>query len=138
MTRRSPATNIEIIFTDWLDALRRGDTARMAARLAPDAVHEGVRPEWICRNRQEILTQVGRRAGGLPSVEAIELVAAGENVVMSIRAPGVGMPLDEVSGRPRGQACVVFTLREGRIIRMRDYVRRADALEAAGASITWE
>jgi len=42
---RTAQSNIEIIFADWLDAMRRGDLETMAGRLAPDVVHQGVKPE---------------------------------------------------------------------------------------------
>jgi hypothetical protein len=54
----------------------------MASRLAPDVVHQGIKPEWICHNRQEVIDMVGQRVGRVPPVEAIELVAAGDHVVM--------------------------------------------------------
>jgi hypothetical protein len=132
------ASNVEIIFADWLDAMRRGDVETMASRLAPDVVHQGIRDEWICRNRGEVLEMVRRRAGRVPPVEALELVAAGDRVVMSVRAPGVGPPRDDESGEPRGQAVIVFTLRDGLIVRMDDHAQRADALAAAGASVAWD
>jgi hypothetical protein len=82
---RKPTSNLEIIFADWLDAMRRGDLETMAGRLAPDVVHQGVKPEWICRSRQEVIDMVAERVGRVPPVEAIELVAAGNHVVMSVR-----------------------------------------------------
>jgi hypothetical protein len=91
---RAPESNIEIIFADWLDAMRRGDLETMAGRLAPDVVHQGVRPELICRNREQVIDMVGRRAGRVPPVEAIELIAAGDHVVMSVRGAGIGPPVD--------------------------------------------
>ena len=132
-----PRSNIEIVFADWLDAMRRGDLDRMGARLAPDAVHQGIRPDLICRNREEVLDNARRRVGRQPDVEALELVAAGDHVVMSVRAANVGVPVDDASAEFRGQVCVVFTLREGLIVRIQDYVHRADAFEAAGATIDW-
>lgn len=126
-----PRSNIEIVFADWLDAIRRGDLDRMAASLAPDVVHQGVEPGWICRNRQEVLDNARRRVGRTPDVRAIELVAAGDHVVLSIRAAGVGV------GESRGQASVVFTFREGVIVHIQDYRHRADALATAGASADW-
>jgi ketosteroid isomerase-like protein len=131
-------SNIEIIFVDWLDALRRGDVETMAGRLAPDVVHQGIKPEWICRNRQEVIDMVGRRAGRVPPVEALELIAAGDHVVMSVRGEGIGPPVDEAGEQARGQATIVFTLTDGMIVRMQDYAHRADALKAAGASPTWD
>jgi ketosteroid isomerase-like protein len=133
----SPQSNIEIIFADWLDALRRGDVETMAGRLAPDIVHQGIEPEWICRNRQEVIDMVGRRAGRVPPVEALELIAAGDHVVMSVRGTGIGPPVDDNGEELRGQATIVFTLSSGKIVRMQDYAHRAEALEAVGASAEW-
>jgi ketosteroid isomerase-like protein len=132
------ASNIEIIFADWLDAMRRGDIETMADRLAPDVVHEGIREDLICRNRDEVLHNMRSRAGRVPPVDALELIEAGDHVVMSVRAPGVGVPVDPSSDEPRGQAVVVFTLRDGLIVHMRDYTHRTDALAAAGASVAWD
>jgi hypothetical protein len=47
------------------------------------------------------------------------------------------VPADEHSDEPRGEATVVFTLQQGKIVRMQDYLRRSDALDAAGASTPW-
>jgi hypothetical protein len=57
---------------------------------------------------------------------------------MSVRGPGVGPPVDDESGEPRGQAVIVFTLRDGLIVRMDDYAQRADALAVAGARVAWD
>lgn len=127
-------SNIEIVFSDWLDAMRRGDLERMEAVLAPDVQHLGIVPEWVCGNREQVLEMARRRSGRMPAVEALELVAADDHVVMSVRAPGVGPTPD---GPDRGQACIVFTLRDGLIVHMQDYAHRADALAASGASGDW-
>ena len=135
---RAPENNLEIIFADWLDAMRRGDVQTMAKRLAPEAVHQGVKPEWICRNREEVLENVRSRVGNTPAVEAIELIAEGNKVVMTVKAPNVGLPVDGAENEFRGQACIVFTLRDGKIVRIDDYLHRADALKATGASLAWD
>ena len=136
---RAPESNIEIIFADWLDAMRRGDLETMAGRLAPDVVHQGVRPELICRNREQVIDMIGRRARRVPPVEAIELIASGDHVVMTVRGAGIGPPVDDDEDEARGQATVVYTLADGKIVRMHDYLHRAEALEAAGASsVAWD
>jgi ketosteroid isomerase-like protein len=134
-TRTSPS-NIEIIFSDWLDALRRGDLDALAARLAPEVTHRGVRPDLICPDRAAVLEGARSRARQLPEVEAIELVAAGDHVVLSVRAATVGMPLtqEEDQDARRGVAAIVFTLRDGLITAIQDYPSRAQALAAAGAA----
>jgi ketosteroid isomerase-like protein len=131
-TARPPRSNIEIIWADWLDALRRGDLDALAARLAPEVIHLGVRADLICPDRDAVLASARARADALPDVGAIELVAAGDRVVLSVRAPTVGMPLAD-DAPMRGQASIVFTLRDGLITHMQDYVSRREALAAAGA-----
>jgi ketosteroid isomerase-like protein len=131
-------TNIEIIFTDYLDAIRRGDIDTVAARLAPEVTHRGVRADLICPDREAVLASMRGRSRELPDVEALELVAAGDHVVMSVRAAGIGQPARDGDAL-RGQAAIVFTLRDGLITAMRDHLSRAEALAAAGASVRqWE
>ena len=50
-------TNLEIVWRDWLDAIRRGDLETMARALEPDVVHEGLVRGWTCRDRDEVLAQ---------------------------------------------------------------------------------
>ena len=135
---RAPESNIEIIFADWLDAMRRGDLDTMAGRLSPDVVHQGIKPGWICRNSREVIDMVSQRIGRVPPVDALELIAMGDHVVMSVRGAGIGPPVDGAEDEFHGQATIVFTLTGGKIVRMQDYVRRADALDAAGASVAWD
>jgi ketosteroid isomerase-like protein len=130
---REPATNIERIFVYWLDAIRRGDIALIAEHLAPDVVHQGVRTDLICHDRAEVLSNVARTAGQLPTVEAVELVAAGDHVVLSVRAEGMGEPT-VADGPRRGGASIVFTLRDGKIVHIHDYRSRDEAFAAAGAA----
>src|SRR3954447_16150461 len=51
---RAPESNIEIIFADWLDAMRRGDLETMAGRLLPAAVPPGGETERACRQPAEV------------------------------------------------------------------------------------
>jgi hypothetical protein len=133
---RTPQSNIEIIFTDWLDALRRRDLEALAARLAPEVTHRGVRPDLICPDRKSVLESARARSRQLPDIEAIELVAAGEQVVLSVRAATVGQPLheDDDPEARRGLASIVFTIHDGLITAIQDYPSRADAMRAAGAA----
>ena len=133
-------SNLEIVFSDWLDALRRNDVDRIASRLAPDVVHQGVRPELSCSGREAVVARLRRRAESPPDVTAVELIAIGDHVVVSVRAATIGVPADEARDEPRGQATLVFTLRDGIIVRMQDHVSREAALAAAGAppSPIWE
>ena len=125
--------NLEVIFSDWLDALRRGDVDRIAGRLDPAVVHQGVRPELVCSGREAVVERVRLMARQPPDVTAVELVEVGEHVVLSVRASGVGVPEDPEATDNRGQATIVFTLRDGQIVRMQDYLTREAALAAVDA-----
>ena len=102
----------------------------------PSVTHRGVRADLHCPDREAVIANAAARSRQLPDVEAIELVAAGDQVVLSVRAATVGMPLerDADPDARRGLASIVFTLRDGLITAIQDYPSRADALRAAGAA----
>jgi len=81
---------------------------------------------------------VGQRIGRVPPVDAIELIAAGDHVVMSVRGVGIGPPVDEDENEALGHVTVVYTIVDGKIVRMHDYLHRAQALEAVGATVAWD
>jgi hypothetical protein len=75
----------------------------------------------------EMLREQQREEHG---VEALELIATEEKLVLGVRST----QLQEIGGVPLGgQIFQVFTLHDGRIVRVDEYTRRAEALEAAGA-----
>jgi hypothetical protein len=125
---REPQSNIEVIWADWIDAIRRGDIDRLAKRITPTTVHQGIRPELVCRNGGEVIENARSSSENLPQVEAIELIGSGDHVVLAIRAPDIGPEGSQ------GQIFIVFTLRDGLIIKIQDYLARRDALAATGAA----
>ena len=124
--------NIEVVF-DHLYARRVRDLARLESQLDPDVVHQGVLPELICHNREEVLVNVQRGfARDDFGVDRLELIDAGERVIVGLAGPR----FSEVPWAPlNGQIYVVYTLRDGRIVRMDDYLSRNEALTAAGATV---
>jgi ketosteroid isomerase-like protein len=114
----------------WLDAMRRGDLQAVDTLFAPEVVWRGVPAEAVCRDRREVLDMLaGRIEEGFDSVDALELVAGEDAVVLGIRSPD----LNEIGEQPLpGQLFNVFNLRDGRIVAARDYAERGVALEAAG------
>jgi ketosteroid isomerase-like protein len=120
--------NLEVVF-DHLNARRSRDLALLTSQLDPDVVHQGVLPELLCNNRDEVLANVRRGFAREDfGVDRLELIAAGDRVVVGLAGPR----FDEVPWL-KGQLYVVYTLRDGRIVRMDDYLSRAEAIAAAGA-----
>jgi hypothetical protein len=91
----------------------------------------------ICRQNANFGTpQVDTFRWGLEQrreIDALEFTRGGDQVVLGARGPNIG-PEEE----PLGQIFNVFTLRDGRIVRIGDYRGRSEALEAAGvAEVGW-
>jgi ketosteroid isomerase-like protein len=87
---RTPEDNIEIILADWLDALRRQDLGTLERRMAPDVFWQGIREDLICKDREEAMEMRREQQREEHGVEALELVATEEKVVLGCAAPGCG------------------------------------------------
>jgi hypothetical protein len=124
--------NLELIF-DHLNARRSRDLARLESQFDPYVVHQGVLPELVCNNRQEVLENVRRGFSRDDfGVDRLELIDAGERVLVGLAGPR----FREVPWAPlNGQIYVVYTIREGRIVRMEDFLTRAEAVAAAGGIV---
>jgi hypothetical protein len=126
-------TPIQIVFT-LLDARRRRDIDSVKAVLHAEVVHQGVTDELVCHNREQVLENVRRGfQQDDDGINHLELVDAGERVVLGLAGPRFRdvpwAPLD-------GQLFIVHTVKEGLVVHMHDYLNRADAMAAAGASPT--
>ena len=126
----TPEDNIKVILADWLEALRRHDFDAIERRMAPDVFWQGIREDLVCQDRSEAMVMLRDQQREEHGVEALELVATEEKVMLGVRST----QLREVGGVPLGgQISQVFTLRDGIIVRVDEYERRGDALSAAGA-----
>jgi hypothetical protein len=123
--------NLEFVF-DHLNARRSRDLARLESQLDPHVVHQGVLPELVCNNREEVLHNVQRGFSRDDfGVDRLELIDAGERVVVGLAGPR----FRDVPWAPlNGQIYVVYTIRDGRIAAMEDFLTRTEALAAAGAA----
>ncbi len=126
----TPEENIETILMGWLDALRRHDFDAVEERMAPEVFWQGIREDFVCEDRDEAMEMLREQQREDHGVEALELVATEEKVVLGVRSS----QLQEIGGVPiGGQIFQVFTLRasDGRIVRVDEYERRIEALAAA-------
>ena len=116
---------METVF-DHFHARRRGDIDAVAAGLDADVVHQGVHSELLCTGRKAVLQRVRQSlAGGETGIERLELHSAGDNVVVGIAGPR----FREVPFL-NGEIFMVFTTRDGRILRIDDYRTREEAFRA--------
>jgi ketosteroid isomerase-like protein len=114
---------------DFFGALRRGDSDAAAALLDPEITWQGLHEDWVCHGREEVMDTFRSGLEERRALEAIEFTTSGDHVVLGVRGPGIV----EVGGEPLGgQIFNVFTLRDGRIVRIEDYRGRGEALAAAG------
>src|SRR2546422_141597 len=121
--------NLETVMIDVFGALRRGDFDAAAGALGPDVRWQGLRGEGGCHGREEGVDTLQSGLEQHREIDALEFTRGGEQVVLGARGPNIG-PTEE----PLGQIFNVFTLRDGRIVRIADYRGRREALTAAGVA----
>jgi ketosteroid isomerase-like protein len=120
---------MQVVFA-LLDARRRRDIQSVKELLDPDVVHHGVTDELVCHGREQVLENV--RRGFEPDdagVDHLELVSAGHGVILGLAGPRFR---DAPWAHLGDQLFVVHTVRDGRVVLMRDFLNRAEAFGAAG------
>jgi ketosteroid isomerase-like protein len=128
--------NLETVMIDFFGALARADFEAAAELLDPDVTWQGVREDLVCHGREEVVDTFRWGLDERREIDALEFICGRDRVVVGVRGP----TLAEVAGEPlEGQIFNVFTLRDGRIIRIDDYRRRSQALAAASiaADVGW-
>jgi ketosteroid isomerase-like protein len=128
----APNNEAVSIVIEWLDAMRRGDCDATAECFRPSVTWRGIVPDAVCRDRIEVLDMLeDRLAVGTPRAETVELIRGDTGVVLGVRSDDLQVIADV---RVPRQLYNVFEIRDGRIAAVRDFVRRRDALHAAGAT----
>jgi len=121
--------DLETVLLDFLGAIRTADREAMRAVLDPDVTWQGLQEDWVCNGPDEVIETLQRERHRRRDVIALEFIRADDRVVMGVRGPA----LDEVGGEPlNGQIFNVFTLINGRIVRIEDHRLRSEALRSAG------
>ena len=121
--------NLERVMIDFFGALRHSDFDAARGLLDPDVSWQGLRDEWVCHGREEVIDTFRWALEQRREIDALEFTRGGDQVVLGVRGQKIGPPEE-----PLDQIFNVFTLRDGRIVRIDDYRDRRKALMAAGLS----
>jgi hypothetical protein len=109
-----PQDDLTLVLGAWLDARRRRSVEPIAKVLDADVVWQGLAPEYICRSREEVVQRLQMSKVYLSPLTAFEGRVSGDQVTLIGTGPAF---LDPV-GVPRPQAGIVFTVRDGMVVRM--------------------
>ena len=126
-TAAVPPGNDELVRSSF-DAFLRGDWDTLAQVMDPHVEWLWYEPgERDCHDRREVLATLfeRQREGVVTGLNTV--VSVDERVFVEVTGPRL-----EEWGVPGGQACMVVTVRDGRIVRLQDYRDRAAALAGAG------
>jgi ketosteroid isomerase-like protein len=120
-------TNVELARRGF-EAVLRGDLDFVSELLDPDVKWHGGDPSahGACRNRKQALAFMRRAGDRLGDVEVVDVIAAGDKVVVIMGPPAP-------DGGQAWTAANLTTFRDGRVVEMVHYPNPEDALAAAGA-----
>ena len=107
--------NLALILEAWAEMVRGGSTESLRALLDESVIWQGILPEQVCRNRQEVLSVLARHRARPPRLTRIEAAEFGDRVVVAVDGPDFLAWDTPGAGSPRS---LVFTFRDGRIVRM--------------------
>ncbi len=109
------------------EAVMRGDVTAIGEILDPDVKWHGGDPsfEGACHNRDDVLTFMGQAVRRQPLAELVDVIGAGDMVVVIIQpgSPGAQRPAPVAN---------LTTFRDGKVVEMVHYDDPAEALAAAG------
>lgn len=126
--------NVDLIHSLY-EAYRRGDPATVLESVDPDLEWTYLDPSLedpeprVCHGRQELEMALERQAERGLRVELEEVVDKGDRVMVVVRTPGIdAYRVRKADDRNYS----VFTVRERRIVALRDCRDREEAMAAAG------
>ena len=125
--------NVELARRGY-EALVRGDLDTVAELFAPDLSWRWWQPgPWDCHNREEAMTVIRERIEQRAIGELQEIIDVDEEriIVVMRRSPDAEPSYAEM-GVPEGhdETANLLTIRGGKVVAMRDYTTKAEALAA--------
>jgi hypothetical protein len=115
----------------WSDMFRRGSTDALAALLDERVVWNGIFPDEICHGREEVLAILVRNRPRAPRITRLEAEENGGLVAITVKGPDFQGDDRRPPGGPRS---LVFTFRNGHVIRMQSLKNRDEAFRLVSRS----
>jgi ketosteroid isomerase-like protein len=125
--------NLELIRAGFA-AHNRGDLDALTQVYDPDVVFETLLLGTHHGNEAiRLIYEENRKTLSGYTVDPIELIDAGDQVVAVAQVNGVG-PASQIAMEDRDRFAFLFTIKNGRVVREQAFRNREEALEAAGLS----
>jgi ketosteroid isomerase-like protein len=125
--------NLELIRAGFA-AHNRGDLDALTQVYDPDVVFETLLLGTHHGNEAiRLIYEENQKTLSGYTVDPIELIDAGDQVVAVAQVNGVG-PASQIAMEDRDRFAFLFTIKNGRVVREQAFRNREEALEAAGLS----
>lgn len=128
--------NLALLVGAWTGLFRSGSGEALEAILDENVVWQGLLPELVCGDRGQVLRNLNRFRGHPPRITRIEAEEFGDRVAISVEGPDFPALADAAeapllaAGAPRS---LVFTFRDGRVVRMESLPSREAAFAVAAS-----
>ena len=129
--------NVELVIRGYR-AFIAGDLVTVADTLDPEIEWRGVDPESPPADQEDVIRILADRFADGYRIELERCIGKGDEVLVAFRAAGTEKdPLDDRPLQTRryftiGRYWAIVTVREGRVVGVRDYPNLDAALEALG------
>lgn len=111
--------NLVVVLGAWFAVMATGSLETFERILDDDVVWEGRYPGQICRTRQEVLHYLENGVAQCRRITRIEGYQSGDDVVVRAEGPDFEDVAPDGTRRPRPSAGMIFSIRSGRIVRMK-------------------
>jgi len=119
---------LEDVLVRFVLAWREGRSSDIEGLLDDEVIWQGLRGDYICRNRKEAMEIVRPSLGRMGLGDHLEILMHGQQVVLGLGAPDFrklgDVPIDS-------QIFQVFNFRDGKVVRILEYKTCEEALVAA-------
>jgi hypothetical protein len=120
-------SNLALVLGAWNTIVQSGSTQDLAAILHEQVVWQGALPDSVSRGRVEVLGVLADNPA--PHLTRIEARERGDRVLLTMEGPD--FPLTE--GHRAGIRSLVFTLRNGAVVRMETVGKRDQGARPSGS-----